>query len=77
MREYHPGDSLHTLDWRMTARHPHRFFTKEFEKEEIAEIGLILDARQRTNVQIGNESLFDHSVQAAASLSEMFLHQGH
>jgi uncharacterized protein (DUF58 family) len=77
VREYHPGDPLRSLDWRLTARHPRRFFTKEFEQEEIAEIGLILDARQRTNVCIGAESLFEHSVEATASLAEMFLHQGH
>ncbi len=77
VREYHPGDSLRSLDWRLTARHPRQFFTKEFEQEEIAEIGLILDARQKTNGRVGAESLFEHSIEAAASLAEMFLHQGH
>ena len=77
VREYHVGDPLRTLDWRLTARHPRKFFTKEFEQEEIAEIGLILDARQNTNLQIGEESLFEYSVSATASLAEMFLHQGH
>ena len=43
VREYQPGDSLRRLDWRLTARHPRKFFTKEFEQEEIAEIGLLLD----------------------------------
>ena len=77
VREYHPGDPLRSLDWRLTARHPRKFFTKEFEQEEIAEIGLILDARQNTDLQIGGRSLFDYSVGATASLAEMFLHQGH
>jgi uncharacterized protein (DUF58 family) len=77
IREYHSGDSLRWLDWRLTARHPRKFFTKEFEQEEIAEIGLILDARHRTNLTIGGESLFESSVGATASLAEMFLHQGH
>jgi uncharacterized protein (DUF58 family) len=77
VREYHPGDSLRTLDWRLTARHPRKFFTKEFEQEEIAEIGLILDARQSTDLRIGDESLFEYSIGATASLAEMFLHQGH
>ena len=77
VREYHPGDPLRSLDWRLTARHPHKFFTKEFEQEEIAEIGLILDGRQKTDLQIGEESLFEHSAEATASLAEMFLHQGH
>ncbi|MBI5953518.1 MAG: DUF58 domain-containing protein [Chloroflexi bacterium] len=77
VREYHPGDSLRSLDWRLTARHPRKFFTKEFEQEEIAEIGLILDARQATNLQKGEKRLFEHSVGATASLAETFLHQGH
>jgi uncharacterized protein (DUF58 family) len=77
VREYHSGDPLHSLDWRLTARHPHKFFTKEFEQEEIAEIGLILDARQSTDLQIGEKSLFELGVGATASLAEMFLHQGH
>ena len=77
IREDHPGDSLRSLDWRLTARHPRKFFTKEFEQEEIAEIGLILDARRNTDLRIGEESLFEYSVSATASLAEMFLHQGH
>jgi uncharacterized protein (DUF58 family) len=77
VRQYHPGDSLHTLDWRLTARHPGKFFTKEFEQEEIAEIGLILDARPNNELRVRQESLFEHSVGATASLAEMFLHQGH
>ncbi len=76
VREYHPGDSLRWLDWRLTARHPGKFFTKEFEQEEIAEIGLILDARRRTNLIIGEKSLIESSIEATASLAEMFLHQG-
>jgi uncharacterized protein (DUF58 family) len=77
VREYHSGDSLRRLDWRLTARHPRKFFTKEFEQEEIADIGLILDARKESNIRIGEESLFESSIGATASLAEMFLHQGH
>jgi uncharacterized protein (DUF58 family) len=76
VREYHPGDPLRRLDWRLTARHPHKFFTKEFEQEEIADIGLILDARQKTNLRIGEDSLFEHTARATASLAEVFLRQG-
>src|SRR4030042_1943704 len=43
VREYHPGDPLRRLDWKRAARHPNQFFTKEFEQEQIADIGLILD----------------------------------
>jgi uncharacterized protein (DUF58 family) len=76
VREYQVGDPLRRLDWRLTARHPRKFFTKEFEQEEIADIGLILDARQKTNLRVGDDSLFEHAARAAASLAEVFLRQG-
>jgi uncharacterized protein (DUF58 family) len=77
IREYHPGDSLRRLDWRLAARHPGQLFTREFEQEEVADIGLILDARQGIDLRIGEDSLFEHSLSATASLAEMFLRQGH
>jgi uncharacterized protein (DUF58 family) len=77
IREYHPGDSLRWLDWRLIARHPGQFFTKEFEQEEIADIGLILDARQKAYTQVDGRKLFEYAVGAASSLAEAFLHQGH
>ncbi len=76
VREYHPGDPLRRLDWRLTARHPRQFFTKEFEQEAIADVGLIVDARGKTNLRRGDDSLFEHLARAAASLAEVFLRQG-
>ena len=76
VREYQPGDPLRRLDWRRKARYPSQFFTKEFEQEETADIGLILDARQKTDLRMGEDSLFEHSVRATASLAESLLHQG-
>jgi len=76
VREYHLGDPLRWLDWRKTANRPGKLFTKEFEQEEIADIGLILDSRQKADLQVGDDSLFDHAVQATASLAEVFLRQG-
>jgi uncharacterized protein (DUF58 family) len=73
---YQPGDSLRWLDWRLNARHPGQFFTREFEQEEVADIGLILDARRETDLCIGRENLFEHTVRAAASLAEGFINQG-
>lgn len=77
VREYQPGDSQRWLEWRLTARHPGKLFTKEFEQEEIAEIGLVLDARRRAEIKVNNESLFECGVNAVASLAEMFIRQGH
>jgi uncharacterized protein (DUF58 family) len=77
VREYHPGDSLKAMDWRLSAKHPHKFFTKEFEEEKTADIQLILDARVNTDIISEGKKLFDMGIESAASLSDMFLHRGH
>lgn len=76
VREYQPGDQMRRLDWRRAARHPGQFFTKELEQEEIADVGLVLDARPRGDVRRGNDSLFDHALDATASLAETLLRRG-
>jgi len=76
VREYQVGDALRWLDWHSTARHPGRLFTKEFEQEEIADVGLVLDARVSADDRVLGESLFEHSVRATASLAATFLRQG-
>jgi len=76
VRQYHPGDSLRLLNWRKTARHPQRFFSKEFEREEMADIGLLLDARAVTNQYFGTENLFEYSIHATATLAKYFLSSG-
>src|SRR5918994_178351 len=76
IREYRPGDSLRHLNWRLGARHPRRFFTNEYEREEIADFGLILDGRKLTTAQGVEETIFEASIGAAASLAEVLLKQG-
>ena len=77
VREYHFGDPRHRINWRLTARHADTFFTNQFEQERIADVGLILDAREQVNVRGGEDSLFEHSVHATASLADVFLREGH
>ncbi len=77
VREYHFGDPRHRINWRMMARHGDRLFTNQFEQERIADVGLILDAREQVNIRGAGESLFEHSVRATASLADVFLRQGH
>jgi uncharacterized protein (DUF58 family) len=76
VREYQLGDPRRWINWRVSARHPRALFTNEFEQERIADVGLILDARQRSEVRAGDESLFEHAVQATASLAGAFLDSG-
>ncbi len=76
VRPYQPGDSLRWINWRLSARHSNHFFTKEFEREEIVDIGLILDARPLAEQVPGEDGLFEHSVRATAALAESFLREG-
>jgi uncharacterized protein (DUF58 family) len=76
VREYQSGDPLRWINWRMSARHSQGLFTNEFEQERVADVGLILDARQRNDVQGRGETLFEHAVTATASLAVSFLNDG-
>lgn len=76
VREYQLGDSMRHLNWRVTARHAEQLFTNDYEQERIADVGIILDSRQQTDVPAPQGSLFEHAVFAAASLADVFLRGG-
>jgi len=75
-REYQSGDPLRWINWRLSARHPRTLFTNEFEQERIADVGLILDARQRSDIRLKGDSLFEYGIRAAAALAGAFLNDG-
>jgi len=75
VREYQQGDSPRWINWRATARHVQNIYTNESEQERAADVGLILDGRQRTNM-IGERSIFEHSVMAVAAMADTFLNAG-
>jgi uncharacterized protein (DUF58 family) len=83
VREYQVGDSLRRINWRISARDAgaapgfRGLTSNEFEQERIADVGLILDARESVNVSIGDHSLFERSVSAVAALAGAFLEDGH
>jgi uncharacterized protein (DUF58 family) len=77
VREYQPGDALRWINWRISARYNQTLFTNEYEQERITDIGIVLDARETMDVHTPSGDLFEHSVQAAASLAETFLNDGH
>lgn len=77
LREYQPGDLQRHLNWKRAAREVEELYTNEYEQETTGDVGIILDARERTNIHLPNDSLFEHSVIAAASLAERFLNEGH
>jgi uncharacterized protein (DUF58 family) len=76
IREYQVGDPRRWINWRVSARHAQTLFSNEFEQERLADVGLILDARRRTDVSVDGDSLFEHAVGATAALAEAFLRDG-
>jgi uncharacterized protein (DUF58 family) len=77
VREFHLGDALQQINWKVSSRHEDNLFTNEFEQERITDVGLILDARAPLNLTVQGETLFDYAVLAAAALAETFLYDGH
>jgi uncharacterized protein (DUF58 family) len=76
VRQYQLGDRLRWINWRVSARHLEEMFTNEFEQERVADVGIVLDARRRSNDFMSGRSIFEYSIQATASLADAFLTQG-
>ncbi len=76
VRNYEPGDSPRQINWRVSARHPEELYSNEYQQERVADVGIVLDGRERSNLFAGGYSLFEHSVQAAGALADAFLAQG-
>lgn len=76
VREYQPGDSPHSINWRASARYTDTLYANEYQQERVADVGIVLDGRYRTNEFAHGHSLFEYSVQAAASIADALLGQG-
>jgi len=80
-RPYTPGDEIRRIHWKATARSG-EWITNQFEQERIADVAIVVDARQKSNVdyrQFGpaeTHSLFEKSIRASASVAEIALNQG-
>jgi uncharacterized repeat protein (TIGR01451 family) len=75
VRDYRSGDPPRWINWRATARHPQGLYSNEFEQERVVDVGIILDGRRGTN-EFGPRSIFEHSILAAAALTDAFLNAG-
>jgi uncharacterized protein (DUF58 family) len=76
VRDYQAGDPQRRINWRRSARSDRALYTNVFEQERVADVGLILDARQKVNVITPSGSLFEQAVSATAALAETFLDDG-
>ncbi|HEX2696711.1 MAG TPA: DUF58 domain-containing protein, partial [Anaerolineales bacterium] len=84
VRDYQPGDSPRTINWRVSARRIgqvanltyQNLYSNEYQQERVADVGIVLDGRERSNLFAGGHSLFEHSVLAAGALADALLTQG-
>jgi uncharacterized protein (DUF58 family) len=77
VREFQQGDPVRWINWKASARHRQSFFINQFQQERVADVGIILDTRQRSEVKTSDgNSMFEHGVLAAAALAESFLNDG-
>lgn len=76
VRPFQPGDPSHWINWLASARHPNSLFSNEYEQERVADVGIILDGRERSNRIASNTSIFEYSILAAATLASTFIEQG-
>jgi uncharacterized protein (DUF58 family) len=76
VREYRAGDPQRHLNWHASARHPDTLYTNEFEQERVADVGLILDARQRAITRANDTKLLEYEISAANAFAESFLADG-
>lgn len=76
VREYQPGDPPHSINWRASSRYTDTLYANEYQQERVADVGIVLDGRLRTNEFARGHSLFEYSVQAAASIADALLNQG-
>jgi uncharacterized protein (DUF58 family) len=76
VRNYEQGDPPRRINWRASARHVDELFSNEFQQERVADVGIVLDGRERANLFAGGRSLFEYSVLAAGALADAFLTQG-
>lgn len=76
VRLYQSGDPPRLINWRASARHSNDLYSNEFEQERVADVGIVLDGREKTNILGQGHSLFEHSVMACAALADTLLSQG-
>ncbi len=73
-RQYAPGDSLRTIDWRVFGR-TDRYYTKLYEAETNFDCYLLIDASSSMNYASGKVSKLEYAKFLAASLAYIVLKQ--
>jgi uncharacterized protein (DUF58 family) len=69
VREYVPGDSLHLVHWKTTARRD-KPYVRLFDGTPASDWWILLDLQAGAQAGIGGDSTEEHAVMLAASLAE-------
>jgi len=76
VREYQSGDQQRRINWKVAARSEADLYTNVYEQERVADVGIILDAREQSYGDLPDHPLFEKVVQATASICEGYLNDG-
>ena len=74
-RAYTAGDPVRRINWRAYARRDD-LIVNDYEQERIADVSIIVDARAQAHAIVGDQTTFEYTLRAAASVSDALLGQG-
>ena len=75
LREYRPGDSQRTIDWKATSR-AGKLISREYQDERDQQVVLVIDCGRRMASKDDELSHFDHALNASLLLAHVALRQG-
>lgn len=76
VREYHPGDSLHRIHWRSSARRD-ALYVHVFDGTPASDWWILLDMNECVQAGVGSDATDEHAVILAASLADRGLAAGY
>ncbi len=75
LRDYQPGDSLRSIDWKATARRGKQVI-RRFEREHHLEIVILIDCGISSRIYCQGLNRLQHYINASAKLTELAAQQG-